>query len=97
MVDLILMQVRPGFVFRSRASKHLMRAFPKLRNWIIGLKKKAMVVNVGVDGKTIRRGFDDPNGQVMNFVTSAVEFEGHLYFGSLHNDFIGKLPFTTSS
>ncbi|CAA0827522.1 Protein STRICTOSIDINE SYNTHASE-LIKE 4 [Striga hermonthica] len=46
------------------------------------------------NGKIIR-GFDDPTGKVMAFVTSALEFEGHLYLGSLHNDFRGKLPLPT--
>jgi hypothetical protein len=49
------------------------------------------VVNVGTDGKIIKK-FDDNEGKVIRFVTSAVEFEDHLYLGSLHSDFVGKLP-----
>ncbi|KAK3213372.1 hypothetical protein Dsin_018078 [Dipteronia sinensis] len=43
------------------------------------------------DGNIIRT-FQDPNGKVMSFVTSAFEFEDHLYLGSLNSNFIGKLP-----
>ena len=50
-----------------------------------------MVVNVAADGKIIRK-FDDPDGKVMSMVTSAMEFEDHLYLGSLNTNFIGKLP-----
>lgn len=46
---------------------------------------------MGADGKMIKR-FDDPNGSLMSMVTSALEFEGHLYLGSLNSNFIGKLP-----
>ncbi|KAL0338874.1 UNVERIFIED_CONTAM: protein STRICTOSIDINE SYNTHASE-LIKE 6 [Sesamum angustifolium] len=82
---------RLRYVYRSRAFKYLIRAVPELGQWVVGANKKAMVVNVGSDGKIIR-GFDDPTGKVMAFVTSALEFEGHLYLGSLHTDFVGKLP-----
>ncbi|KAK4396831.1 protein STRICTOSIDINE SYNTHASE-LIKE 6 [Sesamum angolense] len=82
---------RLRYVYRSRAFKYLITAFPELGQWVVGANKKAMVVNVGSDGKIIR-GFDDPTGKVMAFVTSALEFEGHLYLGSLHTDFVGKLP-----
>ncbi|PIN25465.1 putative alkaloid synthase/Surface mucin Hemomucin [Handroanthus impetiginosus] len=82
------------FLYTSKASRYLIRAFPKLSQWVTAAHKKAMVVNVGSDGKMIR-GFDDPAGKVMGFVTSALEFEGHLYLGTLYNDFIGKLPLPT--
>ncbi|KAJ6407296.1 hypothetical protein OIU84_010739 [Salix udensis] len=42
------------------------------------------------DGKITRK-FDDPDGKVMSFVTTAFEFEDHLYLGTLNNNFIGKL------
>lgn len=48
-------------------------------------------MNVGTDGKIIRK-FDDGDGKVINFVTSALEFEDHLYLGSLTSHFVGKLP-----
>ncbi|MCD7453084.1 hypothetical protein HAX54_019592 [Datura stramonium] len=88
----------PGlnFIHTSRASKHLLATFPKLMNWVIGGYYKAMVVNVAADGK-ITKGFDDPTGKVMSFVTSALEYENHLYVGSLNCDFIGKLPLTIST
>lgn len=75
----------------SRAAKHLLATFPKLFNLVDGLYTRAMVANVGNDGKIIKV-FEDPNGKVMSFMTSAVEFEDHLYLGSLNSDFIGKLP-----
>lgn len=75
----------------SKASKHLVATFPKLTEQVIGVYKKATVVNVAVDGKIIKR-FDDPNGKVMSFVTAALEFEDHLYLGSLNSNFVEKLP-----
>ncbi|KAL6222068.1 hypothetical protein ACLB2K_005460 [Fragaria x ananassa] len=79
------------FVHSSRAAKHLLATSGKLVELINGLHKKATVVNVGADGRIIKK-LEDPNGSVMSFVTSVVEFEDHLYFGSLQNNFIGKLP-----
>ncbi|XP_057767429.1 protein STRICTOSIDINE SYNTHASE-LIKE 4-like [Salvia miltiorrhiza] len=82
----------PRFVYNLPGLKYVTGAFPEFfSKWVINVVEKAMVVNVGSDGKMIR-GFDDPTGKVMRFVTSAVEFEGHLYFGTLYNDFLGKLP-----
>ncbi|KAL9362344.1 hypothetical protein Peur_045129 [Populus x canadensis] len=79
------------FVHRSKPSKHLVASFPKLVNLVIGVKRKATVVNVAADGKIMRK-LDDPDGKVMSFVTTAFEFEDHLYLGSLNTNFIGKLP-----
>lgn len=75
----------------SNAYKHLLAAFPRLIELVNGVYRKAMVVNVAADGKIIRK-FDDPNGKVMSFVTAALEFEDHLYLGSLNSNFVGKLP-----
>ncbi|XP_049399977.1 protein STRICTOSIDINE SYNTHASE-LIKE 4-like [Solanum stenotomum] len=88
----------PGlnFIHKSIASKHLVASFPKLMKWVIGAYHKAMVVNVAADGK-ITKGFDDPTGKVMSFVTSVLEYDDHLYLGSLNCDFIGNLPLTTST
>ncbi|KAK4266079.1 hypothetical protein QN277_027051 [Acacia crassicarpa] len=81
-----------GFVHSSKLLKHLVASFPRsLGNVVRGAHKKAMVANVGTDGKIIRI-FDDSEGKVMTFVTSALEFEDHLYLGSLNSNFIGKLP-----
>ena len=58
-----LVQIFPSkmrFLYTSRASRYLIGAFPKLSQWVIAPHKKAMVVNVGSDGKIIR-GFDDCN------------------------------------
>ncbi|KAF5481695.1 hypothetical protein F2P56_002329 [Juglans regia] len=83
------------FVHTSKASKHLVATFPKLIEKVNGVYRKATVVNVAVDGKIIRR-FDDPNGKVISFVTAAMEFEDHLYLGSLNSNFVGKLPLKDS-
>lgn len=79
------------FVHSSKVSKHIIAAFPKLIKRVNGVFRKAMVVNVATDGKIIKK-FDDPEGKVMTFVTSALEFEDHLYLGSLNSNFVGKLP-----
>lgn len=89
----ILQLSSPGleFVHTSKATKHLLAAFPKLIKLAAPLHKKAAVVNVAANGIVIRK-FEDPNGKVMSFVTSALEFDDHLYLGSLNTNFIGKLP-----
>ncbi|KAK8545263.1 hypothetical protein V6N12_026100 [Hibiscus sabdariffa] len=80
------------FVHTSRALKLIISNFPKAIEFVFsGLKKKATVINVAANGSILRR-FDDPTGSVISFVTSAVEFEDHLYLGSLNTDFVGKLP-----
>ena len=79
------------FVHTSKAFRHLVATYPGLYELVKGTDKKAMVVNVAADGKIIRS-FDDPTGEVMSFVTSAVEFDDHLYLGNLNSNFIGKLP-----
>lgn len=79
------------FVHTSVVSKHVVATFPKLLELVRGTYKKATVVNVGADGKIMKK-FEDPTGKVMSFVTSAMEFEDHLYLGSLNSNFIGKLP-----
>lgn len=78
------------FVHSSKALKQIVANFPKLVEQAIGVREKATVINVGADGNIIKR-FDDPDGTVISFVTSALEFEHHLYLGSLHSNFIGKL------
>lgn len=84
------------FVHTSKASKILLAAFPKLTERVInGVHRHAMVVNVAADGKITKK-FDDSNGKVMSFVTAAIEFEDHLYLGSLNSNFIGKLPLKSS-
>ncbi|KAK7328800.1 hypothetical protein VNO77_22922 [Canavalia gladiata] len=79
------------FVHYSKITKHLLASFPRLINLVNGVKKKAIVVNVAPNGKIIRK-FDDDDGKMITFVTSAMEFEGHLYLGNLNSNFIGKLP-----
>ncbi|KAJ9547951.1 hypothetical protein OSB04_020494 [Centaurea solstitialis] len=87
---------RLNFVHSSKAIKHLLATFPKLFELVKENERSAMVINVGSDGRIIKR-LDDPNGEVMSFVTSVLEFNGNLYFGSLYNNFIGKLPVETAS
>ncbi|CAK9159216.1 unnamed protein product [Ilex paraguariensis] len=83
------------FVHTSKVSKHLVATFPKLIEQVNGVRRKAMVINVAPHGKIIRK-FDDPTGKVMSMVTSALEFDDHLYLGSLNSGFIGKLPLKKS-
>ncbi|KAK6131779.1 hypothetical protein DH2020_034475 [Rehmannia glutinosa] len=71
-----LLPSKPRFLYTSQLSKYLIGAYPKLGKWVVGVEKKAMVVNVGSDGKIIR-GFDDPTGKVMAFVTSALDRAGN--------------------
>lgn len=75
---------------RSPTAKTVVAAFPKVVKALQAMGRGAMVVNVGSDGK-IRRMLDDSDGKVMSFVTSAMEFQGYLYLGSLHSNFVGKL------
>ncbi|KAK3438708.1 hypothetical protein EUGRSUZ_C03257 [Eucalyptus grandis] len=79
------------FVHASKAAKHLIATYPSLIKKVNGVYGKASVLHVGADGKIIKK-LDDPDGKVISFVTSAFEFEGHLYLGSLNSNFIGKLP-----
>lgn len=78
------------FVHTSKVLKRCISIFPRLYNRVMGMNTKASVVNVGIDGKILKK-FDDLNGKLTRFVTSAVEFEGHLYLGSLNTNYIGKL------
>ncbi|KAE8674370.1 proteasome subunit alpha type-6-like isoform X1 [Hibiscus syriacus] len=79
-------------VHTSRALKRVILNFPKLIELVVGgEKRKAKVINVAADCDMLKR-FDDPNGTVITFVTSAVEFEDHLYLGSLNTNFVGNLP-----
>ncbi|KAG1366392.1 putative protein STRICTOSIDINE SYNTHASE-LIKE 10 [Cocos nucifera] len=74
----------------SSMAKRVLATFPKLVENIKNTRKGAMAVNVASDGR-ITQVLDDFDGTVMSFVTSAMEFEGHLYLGSLQTNFIGKL------
>ncbi|KAG1366375.1 adipocyte plasma membrane-associated protein [Cocos nucifera] len=88
-----LLQLRSNWldlIQRSSMAKRVLATFPKLVKIIEPMKSRATVVNVASNGK-ITQVLDDSNGTVMSFVTSAMEFEGHLYLGSLQTNFIGKL------
>ncbi|KAL8191818.1 hypothetical protein R6Q57_028549 [Mikania cordata] len=86
---------RLRFLHSSKAIKHILATFPKLFDQVNAVERSATAINVRSDGKIIKR-LDDPNGEVMAFVTSVLEFDGNLYFGSLKNSFIGMLPIKTS-
>nr|XP_025688752.1 adipocyte plasma membrane-associated protein isoform X2 [Arachis hypogaea] len=79
------------FVHKYKVIKRMLATFPRLYKVINGATKKAMIVKVRTDGNIIKM-FSDNNGKVMNFVTSALEFEDHVYLGSLNSNFVGKLP-----
>ncbi|MGH8493841.1 MAG: SMP-30/gluconolactonase/LRE family protein [Moraxellaceae bacterium] len=49
-----------------------------------------LAVAVDENGKLLRS-LHDPSGEFLNMITSVVPYEGHLYFGSLSNDRIGRL------
>ncbi|XP_047308310.1 protein STRICTOSIDINE SYNTHASE-LIKE 4-like [Impatiens glandulifera] len=85
-----LISPRYEFVHTSKTAKHILAIFPSLFARVTGLHKKAMVIHVTEDGKIIDR-FDDPDGTSISFLTSAVEFDNHLYLGSLNSNFVGKL------
>ncbi|CAI0401979.1 unnamed protein product [Linum tenue] len=89
----VIQVVSPGheFVHTSKLLKHMVASTPRL----LGLVSRApttmaRVVKVGADGRIIKM-LEDPDGKLMSFVTTAFEFEGHLYLGSLANNFLGKL------
>ncbi|KAL1326104.1 hypothetical protein AAHE18_13G205200 [Arachis hypogaea] len=79
------------FVHKYKVIKRVLATFPRLYKVINGATKKAMIVQVRNDGNIIKM-FSDNNGKVINFVTSALEFEDHVYLGSLNSNFVGKLP-----
>lgn len=79
------------FVHKSKVAKHLVATFPRASTLVQGMHRKATVVKVAQNGQVLKR-FDDPDGKVISFVTSALEYDGHLYLGSLNADFVGKLP-----
>ncbi|CAK8532045.1 unnamed protein product [Lathyrus sativus] len=80
---------RRGFVHTSKVFKHLLASFPRLINLFNSAIKSAMVVKVDTEGNIIKE-FGDNDGKIITGVTSAVEFEDHLYLGSLNTDFVGK-------
>lgn len=82
---------RMRFVQTSKIAKRILATYPSLISYMLRVDEKATVVNVDTDGRILRR-LDDPDGKLMTFVTTALEYEDHLYFGSLANNFIGRLP-----
>ncbi|KAI4377816.1 hypothetical protein MLD38_015390 [Melastoma candidum] len=79
------------FFHTSKVPKHVIATFPSLISKVTQVFGRASVMHVGADGNVLMR-HDDPQGKVCRMVTSAVEHDGHLYLGSLRNDFVGKLP-----
>ncbi|KAL8137221.1 hypothetical protein V2J09_003222 [Rumex salicifolius] len=87
-----LLQLTPReleFVHKSKVAKHIIATFPTLIDIVKGTTKKTIVVNVNAQGQITRR-FDDPEGKVVSFVTTALEYEDHLYIGGLNINFVGK-------
>lgn len=80
---------------RSKIVRQIVASFPKLKLYEVlnGARRRAMVVKVDADGRILTK-LDDPNGKVISFVTSALEFHHHLYLGSLNANFLGVLPLT---
>ncbi|XP_074280788.1 uncharacterized protein LOC141605793 [Silene latifolia] len=79
------------FLYTSKIARHVMATFPRIADTLEAFNKRATVVKVSENGKILAK-YDDPNGKVLNFVTSAFEYQGHLYLGSLKSNFVGKLP-----
>jgi sugar lactone lactonase YvrE len=52
-------------------------------------KPYGLVLALDEEGR-ITRSLHDPTGQLLREITSAREYRGHLYLGSLHNDRIGR-------
>ncbi|KAL9224202.1 hypothetical protein vseg_000264 [Gypsophila vaccaria] len=85
-----------NFVHTSKIAKHVTATFPRMSNIMQAVKKKATVMKVSADGKVLAK-YDDPEGKAVSFVTSALEYEGNLYLGSLNVNFIAKLPLPNKS
>ncbi|CAM0947307.1 unnamed protein product [Alopecurus aequalis] len=77
-------------VTRWTLTKRIVASFPVLLDRIMATAKGAMVVQVSENGDIIRV-LDDSEGKVINFITSVMEFDGNLFFGSLSTNFVGKL------
>lgn len=94
----VIQPVRDGWEWfvRWKMGRHILASFPSMYELLVrGVGQRATVVKVGADGRIVRR-LDDPDGKVISFLTSAVEFRDHLYLGSLKVDFLGKLPLSSS-
>lgn len=95
-----VLQINPSawlrLLYALRVPNSLIGISPTAIEKAIGLRSSATVVNVGSNGKIIR-GFQDPTGKVIAYVTTAFEFEGNLYLGNMHTNFLGKLPLENSS
>jgi len=77
-------------ITRWSLTKRVAATFPALLEWSKSTMKGAMVAQVS-EGGDIVRVLDDSQGKVINFVTSANEFNGDIFLGSLATNFIGKL------
>ncbi|KAI3831112.1 hypothetical protein MKX03_017216 [Papaver bracteatum] len=87
-----LLPVRFEFIHKWPMFKYVVAQYPKLVELLRTVNyKRSMVVNVAADRKNVIRKFDDEGAKVMPFLASPLEFEGHLYLGSLGNNFMGKL------
>ncbi|GLJ10842.1 hypothetical protein SUGI_0136390 [Cryptomeria japonica] len=78
------------FMFEYPILRHIFARYPSILNWFGVTTGWAMVAKVGEDG-TIIKMFDDSNGKVISFVTSAMEVGEYLYLGNLNTKFLGRL------
>lgn len=78
------------FMFKYPILRHIFASYPILLDWFGFSKGWAMVAKVGEDGTLIKT-FDDSNGKVISFVTSAMEVGEYLYLGNLNTKFLGRL------
>ncbi|XP_040382082.1 protein STRICTOSIDINE SYNTHASE-LIKE 4-like isoform X2 [Oryza brachyantha] len=77
-------------IARWSLTRRVIASFPTLLRRTKAMMKGATVAQVSVDGE-IMRVLGDSEGKVINLVTSATEFNGDLFLGSLATNFIGKL------
>ncbi|KAI3893060.1 hypothetical protein MKX03_033032 [Papaver bracteatum] len=72
------------FIHKWPILKYIVAQFPTLSDSL-------RLIIAAADGKKIIRKFDDEGAKVIPFLTSRVEFEDHLYLGSMGTNFVGKL------
>lgn len=70
--------------------KQLLGAYPALFRMLDKGKKMSRVLAVDAAGKPVQM-YEDPTAKEIGFATSAIEVDGHLYIGSLREDFVGRI------
>lgn len=82
----LLDQIHPHPFFTKLMSKLPRLFWPKPKPY-------GLVISLDENGN-ILQSFQDPSGKHLKEITSALEHNGYLYLGSLHNDRIGKYKLT---